>query len=268
MAIRRITSSERDFVRYRTTIANAIVGQLLPSGVVKGGTALKLRFGNSATRFTTDLDTARSESLDRFIDELSERLDEGWEGFTGRIVTRTPASPADVPHRYVMQPFDVKLSYAGRAWCTVPLEVGHNEIGDACEPELSMSPDVAEMFTLLGFPEPGPIPLMPLHHQIAQKLHGLSEPNSKRAHDLVDLQLISKHGSVDLRKTRETCERLFAYRKAQPWPCEIRCGTGWGELYASAAADLPVLQDLNDAIEWANELIHAIAGQRPGDASQ
>ena len=25
----------------------------------------------------------------------------------------------------------VRLSYLGKPWCTVPLEVGHNEIGDA-----------------------------------------------------------------------------------------------------------------------------------------
>lgn len=30
-----------------------------------------------------------------------------------------------------MQPYDVKLDYLGKPWCTVPLEVGHNEIGDA-----------------------------------------------------------------------------------------------------------------------------------------
>ena len=37
MAIRRVTDSEKEFVRYRTTMANAVVGQMLPGGVVKGG---------------------------------------------------------------------------------------------------------------------------------------------------------------------------------------------------------------------------------------
>ena len=32
-----------------------------------------------------------------------------------------------------MQPYDVKLSYLGKSWVTVPLEVGHNEIGTGWE---------------------------------------------------------------------------------------------------------------------------------------
>ena len=42
----------------RTLVSNAMVGSMLPSGVVKGGTSIKLRFGSLATRYTTDLDAA------------------------------------------------------------------------------------------------------------------------------------------------------------------------------------------------------------------
>jgi len=39
-----------DPVRLRWFIGIVIVAQLLPAGVVKGGSSLKLRFGNLATR--------------------------------------------------------------------------------------------------------------------------------------------------------------------------------------------------------------------------
>lgn len=55
MAIHRMAASDKDFVKLRALLANAIVGQMLPNGAVKGGTALKFRFGDAATRFTTDL---------------------------------------------------------------------------------------------------------------------------------------------------------------------------------------------------------------------
>ena len=264
MAIHRVTSSEEEFVRFRTTMANTIVGQMLPGGVVKGGAALKLRYGNAETRFTTDLDTARGEDIGAFVEELDARLEQGWEGFTGRVAPREPAHPAGVPAGYVMQPFDIKLAYMGRAWCTVPLEVGHNEIGDADEPDWHISPDIAAMFVQLGFPEPDPVPLMPLHHQIAQKLHGLSEPGSERAHDLVDLQLIMRDESVDLRKVRETCERLFAYRQAHAWPCKVAVGAGWPGVYADAADGLDVIQDVSETVAWANGLVGRIAAAADG----
>ncbi|PWL78509.1 MAG: hypothetical protein DBY20_06525 [Coriobacteriia bacterium] len=60
MAIRRLGAGEKAFLSNRSIIANAIVGQLMAGAVVKGGSSLKIRFGNAATRATTDFDAARS----------------------------------------------------------------------------------------------------------------------------------------------------------------------------------------------------------------
>lgn len=262
VAIRRLASSEEESVHLRTTMANAVVAQMLPGGVVKGGAALKLRYGDAHSRFTTDLDTAKGEDIDLFAEKLGLRLARGWEGFTGRVAPRSPAHPAGVLPEYVMRPFDVKMEYLGKAWCTVALEVGHNEIGDADEADWRISPDIVEMFVELGFSKPDPVPLMPLHHQIAQKLHGLSEPGSERVHDLVDLQLIMQDETVDLSRVRTTCERLFAYRKTHAWPCEVAAGTGWQGMYADAADHLDVLQDVPEALEWVNGLVRKIAASK------
>ena len=239
-------------------MANVIVGQLLPDGAVKGGSALKLRFGQNATRFSKDLDTARAMALDDYVDALEATLSEGWEGFTGLLAPRKPASPKGVPVPYVMQPFDVKLSYNGKGWMTVPIEIGHNEIGDAEDPDFVVSSEMAEVFTALGFCAPGPIPLMRLDHQVAQKLHAVSGPGSERAHDLVDLQIIVRNGNFDYAETRETCVRLFAYRKEQSWPPEIVANEGWSELYNAARTGINVLDDVDDAIVWANNLVERI----------
>lgn len=181
VAIERAFGRGRSFTRARATIANVIVGQMLPDGAVKGGSSIKLRLGEGATRYTTDLDVARASDLEDWIARLRSSLAEGWEGFTGRVVTREPASPEGVPAAYVMQPFAVKLDYNGKPWVTVDLEVGHNEIGDADEPDLCLPRFVVEAFESIGLPSPGPVPLMPVSHQIAQKLHGLSEPGSNCA---------------------------------------------------------------------------------------
>ena len=258
IAIERVSVERGDPLRLRTALANAIVGQMLPSGTVKGGGALKLRYGDAATRFTRDLDTARASSIEAYIEELERNLERGWNGFTGRVVPRKPARPKNVPEGYVMQPYSIKLEYNRKPWLTVELEVGHNEIGDADAPEPIMSPDIAGVFVELGFQVPDPIGLMPLHHQIAQKLHGLTEEGSARAHDLVDLQIILANSDIDLILTRKTCARLFAYRNLQEWPPFIRVGEGWEALYDRQAADLNVLPSVGEAAAWANELVSRI----------
>lgn len=258
-AIRRASGGTMEaYVRSRTLIANAIVVQMLPDGVVKGGSALKMRYGNEATRFTTDLDTATATDPSLYAERLDAALSAGWEGFTGRVVPRDPASPEGVPAEYVMQPFDVKLSYLGKPWCTVPLEVGHNEIGDADETDWVELSDAAALLESLGFPAPGKAPLMPLAHQIAQKLHGLTSPGD-RARDLIDLQLIMNRSEIDLHEVRMVCERLFAYRKKQAWPPVVSVQEGWDDLYATQAAGLDVLPAVESAAQWVNELIARIA---------
>ena len=163
--------------------------------------------------------------------------------------------------RSAMQPCEVKLSYLGKSWCTVPLEVGFNEIGDADTIEWSDMPDVAELFEGIGFPPPGKAPLMPLDHQVTQKLHAVSGAGD-RARDLVDLQLIMHRSEVDLVATRRICERLFSYRKAQEWPPIVSKKAGWDELYAEQASDLPVLDDVDSAIDWVNDLIVRIGNAK------
>jgi len=262
MAIERAFGPGEGFLQTRTLIASTIVGQMLPSGVVKGGSSLKFRWGDRGARFTNDLDTAYNDSLAEFKEKMAESLANGWHGFTGRLVTRTPAKPKDVPEQYVMQPFDVKLSYYGKPWLTVPLEVGHNEIGDADNPEYRISDDIVALFARVSLPTPSPIPCMAIHHQIAQKLHGSSEEDSARAHDLIDLQLIINNETIDYKAARATCVSLFAYRGQQTWPPTIKKKEGWDTLYDAQKTGMSVLDTVDDAVAWANELIERISASQ------
>ena len=262
-AIERLPAGGRDAVRLGRALANVVLGQMLPDGVVKGGSALLFRYGGGATRYTRDVDTARAVGEDRYFADLEERLEAGWCGFTGRIVPVEPAAPRGVPPAYVMKPFDVKLSYHGKPWMTVHVEVGHNEIGDADAAEAELAPDLAEAFETMGFPRPAGIPVMRLPYQIAQKLHAASSPGSIRAHDLVDLQLVLSRSQVDLAETAAVCRRLFSYRRRQPWPPRIVKGDGWDALYDRALGDLGtragILPTVDEAVARANDLIARIA---------
>ncbi|MGL5929430.1 MAG: nucleotidyl transferase AbiEii/AbiGii toxin family protein [Dermatophilaceae bacterium] len=214
---RNIAAGELAVNRLERAVANVVLAQMLPPGAVKGGTAIKLRLGHHGSRFTPDLDVARRSTMDQFIADYATALSTGWAGFTGRLVSVRAAKPVGIPVPYVMQPYDIKVSYHSRAWMTVRLEVGHDEIGDTDEPEFRLAGDLVVVFTQLGLPKPAPVAVLSADHQIAQKLHACSAPGSERAHDLVDLQLLMSE-PVDLTKVRVTCERLFVSRRAHTWP--------------------------------------------------
>lgn len=80
--------------RVQRAVANTVVGQMLPPGVVKGGTAMKLRVGEAGSRFTPDLDVARAADLDLddYLAQLVDRLADGWGGFTGTALSSSGCS--------------------------------------------------------------------------------------------------------------------------------------------------------------------------------
>lgn len=246
------------FPAKRAVMANAIVAQMLPDGLVKGGSAIKMRLGDGATRYTTDLDIARASTIEEFASELDAALKSGWEGFAGSLVAGRRANPKGVPAQYVMQPFQVKLSYNTKPWMTVDLEVGHNEIGDAETPDFIVPADANEVLQTLGFPAIGPVPVMPLKFQIAQKLHAVSALGNERAHDLIDLQLIAEAYGGDYADVKATCKRLFAYRKMQTWPPVVKAGSDWETLYSRQLPAGDLLRTVDEAVAWANELIARI----------
>ncbi len=253
--------------RIQRGVANTVVGQMLPPGVVKGGTAMNLRVGEASSRFTPDLDATRAASvtLEEYLDQLGERLAVGWDGFTGNVERLDPARPEGVPDDYVMQPFLIRLAYARRHWLTVRFELGHDEIGSTERQEFHVAPDLVELFATLGLDRPDPIPLLAVDHQIAQKIHACTATNptagkDQRAHDLVDLQILGQEGPLDMSAIGATSERLFAARRSQQWPPTVVTYEAWDTIYIEASDGLDVLGNVADAVDWANAFIAEVAG--------
>lgn len=247
--------------RIQRAVASTVVGQMLPDGVVKGGTATKIRVGEAGSRYTPDFDASRSRNVtvDDYVEQLRDRLERGWSGFTGtvRVLER---QVEDVPPDYVMQQFEIQLAYQGRHWLTVEFELGHDEVGSTEDRDLRIADDIVEIFATIGLEEPAPIPLMLVEHQVAQKLHACTWVNPKtnrndRAHDLVDLQILEQEETIDYAELREIGTRLFAARRAQAWPPTVVEYDDWDTIYAEAAEGLDVLPTVAEAVAWANDLI-------------
>ena len=248
--------------RIQRAVASTVVGQMLPGGVVKGGTAMKIRAGEAGSRYTPDFDASRSRNVtvDDYIEQLRDRLERGWNGFTGTVRVLEPHQADDVPPDYVMRPFEIQLAYKGRHWLTVEFELGHDEVGSTENSDLRIADDLLETFATIGLQTPQPIPLMMVEHQIAQKLHACTFVSPKtnrndRAHDLIDLQILAREETLDYAELREIGSRLFAARRAHTWPPTVVEYEDWYTIYAEAAEGLDVLPTVTEAVTWANDLI-------------
>lgn len=264
---RRLTalaaSNNTTVKRLQALVGNVVVCQMLPDSAVKGGTGLKLRLGDAMTRETPDLDTSFKGDREQFVADLNTRLATGWEGFTGVAVMGATRKPAELPEGYEMQPVTVKLKYLGKPFKTVDVEVGYDELNaTGTEPvELELAEEVVTVFRQLGLRVPDPVAVLPVHHQISQKLHACSVPGGERAHDLVDLQLLEGLAGDEL--VAATAVRLFAFRQQQPWPPIVVEGPTWDTLYAEAANGLKVLADVKAAVAWTNDYIQRLAKTLP-----
>ena len=130
------------------------------------------------------------------------------------------------------------------------------------DPEYQLADDLAQLFTEAGLETPKPVRVMRADHQVAQKF----TPSPSRAasgRDLVDLQLLEPDAALDLRQVRDTCIRLFEYRRQHAWPPTIVAGQGWDILYETAIEGVNVLPDVDAAVAWVNEFVPRSA--RPGD---
>ena len=136
-----------------------------PLFVLRGGVAMELRLGLEA-RATKDIDTVFRESMDRMLVRLDEALRAGYGDFT---FERTEAETIGETNS---QRLDVLLSYRGRRWGTVQLEIAPVE-GKSIE-----DVDNVEAIGIGNFGLDGPdeVPCLTVRYQIAQKLHACTAP--------------------------------------------------------------------------------------------
>jgi hypothetical protein len=188
--------------------------------------------------------------------------------FHGTIAERQKAEPEGVPEQYVLQPYSINLLYKGSKWPhTISFELSRDELDSTASPEYDISADTLELFEALGLPAPEPVPLVPIIHQMAQKLHAITLPESERAHDLIDLQLMHSTRSVDLTELAATTKRLFAFRQTHPWPAIVRPTGTWNDLYQAARDGMDptsphaetVAESDQAAVDWANSLLTDLA---------
>lgn len=199
-----------------------------PRFLIKGGVAIELRLGLRA-RTTKDVDVVfRGASA-----ELVDALEAAFESPYGRFSFRRKGEIERIRDTESWR-LSVQVSFGGRDWQTLQLEVGPPE---ADEVELVPVAIGIEDFKV---DRPQRVACLSLRYQVAQKLHAVTEQPEDRENlrfwDLMDLILL-RALLQDLGAVREACVEIFAARATHAWPPALHVAPGWAEPFTRLAVE-------------------------------
>lgn len=240
--------------------------------LLKGGTLLQ-HWLDVTARVTKDVDGVVRGDLDVFFGALEGVLAEPWGPLTMR---RDAVEVIEVPtRRSKPRRFDVVLELRGVVWRRVQFEVSPDEAGIGEEAEVVEAPRLSGF----GLPDPDALVGIALRHQIAQKLHAVTDPHepplsiNDRARDVVDLLLLrdlaAKAGSPTPAELRDAAVAVFEARdvdavelgfSGRPWPPTVVALPHWADDYRRAAESADVAPALDEAVAEVNAWVAAIDG--------
>jgi hypothetical protein len=225
--------------------------------LIKGGIACELRFQDRG-RATRDLNALFHGSLDELLTNFDTAFATPYSGFSFSY------TPPEAVRETGAHRFDIKLTYQGRGWATLRVEVSPPE-GKAHEPESVPALSVSE-FGLTG---PTEVTCLSLRFQIAQKIHASTERfpdrENERVHDLIDLQLLEEL-IEDYNRVNIACVETFALRAAHTWPPTLTIEPTWPGTYRQLAAELDFpAKDIAEAVPRVQAMIDRIHTKQPGN---
>lgn len=234
-----------------------------PRLAIKGGAALELRFGVSA-RGSRDVDAVTNAGFDDAFGEIADRLQAGWEGFTGTLTTPTEITRPgiDPPPKRTK----IKLAYNGKPFTTIPFELGFAEASSFAH--LEEVPNAVDL-TKVQLPAGDDVVVLGVEYQIAQKLHACTETftegENRRVHDLYDILLLAPLLTGErLHSARLAAKEIFGQRAKQSWPPTVPKVASWPETWAAldVPAD-PTPPTYEEARDGVTELIAQIVAAQP-----
>jgi hypothetical protein len=219
-----------------------------PRFLVKGGVSIELRLG-LRVRATKDVDLVFRGDAGVMLDALEEAFEQPYAGFAFHRKGELEQIRDTGSRR-----LDVQVSFAGREWQTLQLEIAKPEAD-----EIEVVP-VAVGIADFGFDGPEKVACLSLRYQIAQKLHAVTEQPPGRGNlrfwDLIDLMLLERLLGDDLATVREAADATFAARGTHRWPPELVVPESWREPYAHTAGEIDA--ELPAGVDAAAERVRAL----------
>ena len=77
----------------------------------------------------------------------------------------------------------------------------------------------------------------------------------------MDLQILDQEEAIDMAAVAATAERLFSARQGHDWTPTVVQYERWETIYTEAATGLDVIDNVTDAVTWANNFIDRIVAE-------
>lgn len=194
---------------------------IIPMYLLKGGMAMELRFGALA-RASKDVDVGIIAPPEQLLDVLDRIFELDFADFTFRRKRVTEL--ADVRTLRI----GIQISYKGRAFRTLFVDI--NEASHETASDILTT----SVLTSLGLPGPLNVPVLNSYEQIAQKLHGASEPSradymNMRYRDLLDVLIFRQREKlIDRLRMRTIAREVFLARQHnRTWPPTFHIPEAW-----------------------------------------
>lgn len=243
-----------------TLLAHYVVFKIIQDSQVEGWGNLRARGGFqvamratfATSRFTKDLDLLGRLPSEQDLKNL-EGLSAGIFQIRNVNIGRQP-TPDGIPDSYQIKRLNVQLFVKGSLWRTVRLELGIDELEmyELTE-QIPPSTEILELLELAEIPTVSFPSFLSIEYQIAQKIHGITEPDSDRGHDLYDIWLLIQLREIDPRTIKDLISRTFTYRKTHTWTGEILATAKLETSYEESVRDIRTAPHFIDALKAVNE---------------
>jgi hypothetical protein len=241
----------RDWIGFTAIVAAIEDGN--ESWIIKGGVALEMRRNGSA-RATRDLDLIFNATTENLVETIEEALRRPY----GKFTFRRSGNPTYLREANTWR-IDVAVRFNGSDWTTVSVDITPREsFGVEIE-----RVDALEMQNRFGVQGPAQLPCLSLRFHIAQKLHGMTVPDTTehrndRARDAADVLLFLAEFETTTRllALREACVAVFASRNRHKWPPTFSPPEEWRDEFERIATDLDLQhRDFDQAVEVLRQFI-------------
>ena len=249
--------------RYQRWINTQILSAILdrvrdedgdPLFTLKGGAAMELRLGLTA-RATKDYDAVFRARAEDILDALDRALTDDWQGFQIRR-----SEPEQIRDTNALR-MQIRLSYKGRSWGTVQLEVAPSEGASGQEIDRVSSRTLEPV----QLESPDRIACVSVRYQIAQKLHACTQiyadgRENDRFRDLIDLPLLRELLDDNaIASVRAACIEICEIRGTHAWPPAVTVWPSWPDGFAAMAREIAFhTEDVNTAADDVRALITEI----------